>query len=206
MAACSSTKSASAGAPWQQRLFGKQLMRCSKQQYVKTCDALTDEASCDIVGVYFSFINAGATCDDFTKQLVKLHESVNNISETENGDAKKAIRKRLEVVHVVLWSNVEVLNLDETFKNHVADLPWLAIPNHDYERKVPYSFFVFCSSFSADGFPFISQTYLSMRIIVSLTGKEQKAKTSMTSLLVVKKCSKKWKNVSFLLWRLLVLQ
>lgn len=50
-------------------------------------------------------------------------------------------RKRLEVVHVVLWSNVtDVLDFDESFRAHITDLPWLAVPNRDYERKVSFLF------------------------------------------------------------------
>lgn len=136
---------------WQHRLFGKQLSRCSQvnQQDTKPCDAsgsLVDEEVrpiCEVIGVYFSFINPGATCDDFTRQLLELYASVNASSHTENDrDAEntgkeRERRKKFEIVHVVLWSNVaDVLDFEESFHAHVSELPWLAVPNLDYERKV----------------------------------------------------------------------
>lgn len=137
--------SSTAGKPlyWQHRLFGKQLARCShvndtRKSIDSAAATLVHEdgrPTCEIVGMYFSFVNPGATCDDFTRQLVDLYASVNS------GGGEK--RKRLEVVHVVLWSNVtDVLDSDESFRAHVADLPWLAVPNRDYERKVSGSFFL----------------------------------------------------------------
>ncbi|XP_015191272.1 PREDICTED: nucleoredoxin-like [Polistes dominula] len=151
-------KSINNGRPicWQHRLFGKQLTRCNQinSQDTKPCDAsgsLIDEdgsTACDVIGVYFSFINPGATCDDFTRQLVELYANVNAVhagtdaispasgASTENTNKGRERRKRFEVVHVVLWSNVaDVLDFEESFRNHVADLPWLAVPNRDYERK-----------------------------------------------------------------------
>lgn len=129
-----------AGKPlcWQHRLFGKQLVRCShvndtRKSIDSAAATLVHEdgrSACEIVGMYFSFVNPGATCDDFTRQLVELYTSVNGSS----GGGEK--RKRFEVVHVVLWSNVtDVLDFDESFRAHVTDLPWLAVPNRDYERK-----------------------------------------------------------------------
>ncbi|XP_017890356.1 nucleoredoxin-like [Ceratina calcarata] len=143
---------------WQHRLFGKQLSRCSQvnqhQQDTKSYDAsgtLVDENSkptCEVIGVYFSFINPGATCDDFTRQLLDLYNNVNstfsssssshmeNNLDAENSGGKLEKRKRFEVVHVVLWSNVtDVLDFEESFRAHVSELPWLAVPNLDYERK-----------------------------------------------------------------------
>lgn len=131
---------------WQQRVFGRQLLRCSQAANVTTtesrlCDVgklLTsenDEPLCETIGVYFSFINPGATCDDFTKQLCELYGSVNGAAKDEDR------KKRFEVVHVVLWSNVaDVLDFQESFRAHVAELPWLAVPNDDYERKVTNKF------------------------------------------------------------------
>ncbi|XP_076379980.1 nucleoredoxin isoform X2 [Megalopta genalis] len=171
MAACYSEQAASvsgnvtkkpapAGAAkpicWQHRLFGKQLSRCSQvnhQQDTKPCDAggsLVDEDGrpiCEVIGVYFSFINPGATCDDFTRQLLELYASVNgggpqqqhtenNDRDAENPGKERERRKRFEIVHVVLWSNVaDVLDFEESFHAHVSELPWLAVPNLDYERK-----------------------------------------------------------------------
>lgn len=136
---------------WQQRLFGKQLIRCNQvnNQDIKQYEVnsvLTNEdgqSLCDVIGVYFSFINPGATCDDFTRQLTELYNSVNNNSSSVPDENLEIIkRKRFEVVHVVLWSNVaDVLDFDESFRNHITDLPWLAVPNKDYERKVEISFF-----------------------------------------------------------------
>lgn len=140
----SSSANAGAGnsACWQHRLFGKQLARCSQinamhDAKAKPCDATASLVGedgrpvCEIIGMYFSFVNPGATCDDFTRQLVELYASVNADS------VERERRKRLEVVHVVLWSNVtDVLDFEESFRAHVADLPWLAVPNRDYERKV----------------------------------------------------------------------
>lgn len=146
--------SAAAGKPvcWQQRLFGKQLSRCNQvnQQDTKPCDAsgsLVDEdgrPTCGVIGVYFSFINPGATCDDFTRQLLELYANVNspraeNDRDAENPGRQRERRKKFEVVHVVLWSNVaDVLDFEESFRAHVCELPWLAVPNLDYERKVRY--------------------------------------------------------------------
>ncbi|EFN83931.1 nucleoredoxin [Harpegnathos saltator] len=140
-----SSTAAAAGAGkstcWQHRLLGKQLARCSqvnnaRDAKTKPLDAtasLVNEDGrpvCEIIGMYFSFVNPGATCDDFTRQLVELYASVN----ADNGERER--RKRFEVVHVVLWSNVtDVLDFEESFRAHVADLPWLAVPNNDYERK-----------------------------------------------------------------------
>lgn len=138
---------------WQHRLFGKQLSRCSQvnQQDTKPCDAsgtLVDEdgrPACEVIGVYFSFINPGATCDDFTRQLLDLYTNVNSSSsahmendrDAENSTRGRERRKKFEVVHVVLWSNVaDVLDFEESFRAHVSELPWLAVPNLDYERKV----------------------------------------------------------------------
>lgn len=142
---------------WQHRLFGKQLSRCSQvnQQDTKPCDAsvtLGDEdgrPTCEVIGVYFSFINPGATCDDFTRQLLDLYTNVNSTSpsssqaendrDADNSSRGRERRKRFEVVHVVLWSNAaDVLEFEESFRAHVSELPWLAVPNLDYERKVRY--------------------------------------------------------------------
>ena len=132
---------------WQQRLFGKQLIRCSQiNQDSKPCEVnsvFTTEdghSVCEVIGVYFSFINPGATCDDFTRQLTELYNSVNGTNQ-DNGTTEESQerfkKKKLEVVHVVLWSNVaDVLDFQDSFRNHVTDLPWLAVPNQDYERKV----------------------------------------------------------------------
>lgn len=108
------------------------------------------QSLCEVIGVYFSFINPGATCDDFTRQLTELYNSVNGpCQDRETSDESLEKRKRFEVVHVVLWSNVaDVLDFEESFKNHITDLPWLAVPNKDYERKVLIAshLFVFCLS------------------------------------------------------------
>nr|XP_034182057.1 nucleoredoxin-like isoform X2 [Osmia lignaria] len=134
---------------WQHRLFGKQLSRCSQvnQQETKPCDAsgtLVDEdgqPTCEVIGVYFSFINPGATCDDFTRQLLDLYASVNlshaeNDRDADSSNRERERKKRFEVVHVVLWSNVaDVLDFEDSFRTHVSELPWLAVPNLDYERK-----------------------------------------------------------------------
>lgn len=127
MASCGNNKGC-----WQQRLFGKQLVCCgldsSKLYEVSAATVAQDEGrlGCSVIGVYFSFINQGATCDDFTRQLVDLYRCVN-----------AAERKRsFEVVHVVLWSSADVNDLEEGFRQHVLELPWLAVPNQDFERKV----------------------------------------------------------------------
>ncbi|XP_077268094.1 nucleoredoxin [Temnothorax americanus] len=146
--------SSAAGKPlcWRHRLFGKQLARCNRVNDTRmSIDHEDGRPACEIVGVYFSFVNPGATCDDFTRQLVELYTSVNGVnggSGTGTGTGTGGAggngsgggggekRKRLEVVHVVLWSNAtDVLDFDESFRAHVADLPWLAVPNRDYERK-----------------------------------------------------------------------
>jgi len=142
-----------AGKPavcWQHRLFGKQLVRCNQVNDTKmsigsAAASLVHEDGwpiCEIIGMYFSFVNPGATCDDFTRQLVELYASVNGATDNDDGNGDK--RKRFEVVHVVLWSNMtDVLDFEETFRAHVADLPWLAVPNRDYERKVKGTFLLF---------------------------------------------------------------
>lgn len=136
---------------WQQRLFGKQLLRCNqmnnfnydidKLSCIDVSNFVDDSgvSMCEVIGIYFSFINPSATCDDFTKQLTELYANVNSIdaSNGDYGDKELNKRKRFEVVHIVLWNNVaDVLDFNESFKNHVAELPWLAVPNQDYERKV----------------------------------------------------------------------
>ncbi|KAG8042700.1 hypothetical protein G9C98_005335 [Cotesia typhae] len=142
---------------WQQRLFGKQVHRCSEintdnNKKFNSCidvSAFVDETNgssmCEIIGVYFSFINSSATCDEFTKQLTELYTNVNSVT-ASNGDHLDDTKsnsttlfgrkKKFEVVHIVLWSNVtDVLDFDQCFNNHVNDLPWLVVPNQDYERK-----------------------------------------------------------------------
>ncbi|KAH0944448.1 hypothetical protein HN011_007617 [Eciton burchellii] len=128
---------------WQHRLFGKQLARCNqindtKMSIDSAAVSLVHEDGwpvCEIIGMYFSFVNPGATCDDFTRQLVELYASINSATDNDDGNSGDK-RKRFEVVHVVLWSNVtDVLDFEESFRAHVADLPWLAVPNRDYERK-----------------------------------------------------------------------
>ena len=155
--------------PWQQRLLGKHLSRCrgcdggagddnnedndnnhgendsaggNKDRKLPTMELTQD---CEVLGLYFSFVDPAASCDDFTRNLVELYESVNKdaggAGDQENGDTgnnkKIKKKKRLEVVHVLLWSNVQdVVDLDESFRSHVAELPWLAVPSDDYERKV----------------------------------------------------------------------
>jgi len=143
-----------AGKPamcWQHRLFGKQLARCNQVNDAKmsidsAAVSLVHEDGwpvCEIIGMYFSFVNPGATCDDFTRQLVELYASVNGVTDNDDGNGGDK-RKRFEVVHVVLWSNVtDVLDFEESFRAHVADLPWLAVPNRDYERKVKATFLLF---------------------------------------------------------------
>lgn len=151
---------------WQHRLFGKQLSRCSQvNQDTKPCDAsgmLVDEdgrPTCEVIGVYFSFINPGATCDDFTRQLLDLYTNVNlshteNDRDAENSSRGRERRKKFEVVHVVLWSNVaDVLDFEESFRAHVSELPWLAVPNLDYERKVKFITFISLS------FDYINSVY-----------------------------------------------
>ena len=171
------------GLCWQERLFGKQLLQCNQINHhhqvadTTSASALRDVSSvlgnesgsttnnhkCQVIGVYFSFINSGGTCDEFTRQLIELYASVNSCRNNRrtNGEASSTRenstlseindkqdssdddcrRKRFQVVHVVLWSNVtDVLDCDESFRNHVLDLPWLAVPNHDYERKVKRSY------------------------------------------------------------------
>ncbi|XP_033226954.1 nucleoredoxin-like isoform X2 [Belonocnema kinseyi] len=134
--------------PWQQRLFGKQLIKCSQvNQDSKPCEVnsvfTTEDCRCicEVIGVYFSFINPGATCDDFTRHLTELYNSVNGYNQdngTTEENQERIKRKKFEIVHVVLWSNVaDVLDFEESFKNHVAELPWVAVPNQDYERKCP---------------------------------------------------------------------
>lgn len=152
-------KSTSTGKPlyWQHRLFGKQLARCNQVNDVgrKSIDSATTASlvhedgrpACEIIGMYFSFVNPGATCDDFTRQLVELYTNVNAGADSNNsggggGGGECDRRKKFEVVHVVLWSNVtDVLDFEESFRAHVADLPWLVVPNRDYERKVNIFFF-----------------------------------------------------------------
>lgn len=147
-------KSASTGKPlyWQYRLFGKQLVRCNQINDTgrKSIDsAMTSSLvhedgrpACEIIGMYFSFMNPGATCDDFTRQLVELYTNVNADS-NNSGGSEGDRRKRFEVVHVVLWNNVtDMLDFEESFRAHVADLPWLVVPNRDYERKVCEFFFI----------------------------------------------------------------
>ncbi|XP_057325491.1 nucleoredoxin-like [Microplitis mediator] len=139
---------------WQQRLFGKQVHRCNEinpDNNKFDCidvSAFVDDSDgssmCEIIGVYFSFINSSATCDEFTKQLAELYANVNSVT-ASNGDhpadnnklnSPFGRKKKFEVVHIVLWSNVtDVLDFDESFNNHVQDLPWLVVPNQDYERK-----------------------------------------------------------------------
>lgn len=137
---------------WQQRIFGKQLLQCNQINNIQDSAKLTcinvsnfininGSSTCEIIGVYFSFINSTTICDDFTKHLIELYTNVNSNDvingEHEDTDGKKC--KKFQVVHVVLWSNVvDVLDFDESFRNHVAELPWLAVPNQDYERKVKY--------------------------------------------------------------------
>lgn len=149
--ASAARKAPTAGKPlcWQHRLFGMQLARCSHvndtRKSIDSAAAATlvhedGRPACEIIGIYFSFVNPGATCDDFTRQLVELYASVNDGGDgggSGGGEGGGEKRKSLEVVHVVLWSNVtDVLDFDDSFRAHVADLPWLAVPNHDYERKV----------------------------------------------------------------------
>jgi len=136
---------------WQHRLFGKQLARCNqindtKMSIDSAAVSLVHEDGwpvCEIIGMYFSFVNPGATCDDFTRQLVELYANINGATDNDDGNSGDK-RKRFEVVHVVLWSNVtDVLDFEESFRAHVADLPWLAVPNRDYERKVKATFLLF---------------------------------------------------------------
>ncbi|XP_014206907.1 nucleoredoxin-like [Copidosoma floridanum] len=154
MAACSAGPPLSAGGipcgkqqqlgmqsprPWQQRLLGNHLVRCGgagqeaqKDTKIPSHEALKDY---EVLGLYFSFVDPGATCDDFTRHLHELHKSVNDAAAGKQGpgDAK---RRYFEVVHVLLWSNVQdVMDLDQSFRNHVAELPWLAVPSDDYEKK-----------------------------------------------------------------------
>lgn len=149
-------KPMSTGKPlcWQQRLFGKQLVRCNQVNDARKSIDSTSIASlvhedgrpaCEIIGMYFSFVDPGATCDDFTRQLVELYTNVNGA----DGGGGERDRKRFEVVHVVLWSNVtDVLDFEDSFRAHVADLPWLVVPNRDYERKVNEFFSFSCLSVS----------------------------------------------------------
>ena len=111
---------------WQQRLLGNQLIRCTNIEQKLSCtDLLKDK--CEILGFYFSFIDKTGSCDDFTRHLIDLYDNVNR-------DKKSYF----EIVHIVLWSN-EVLDFDESFRGHVNELPWLAVPCDDYERKVSFA-------------------------------------------------------------------
>lgn len=142
-----STTRIDAGKPtcWQHRLFGRQLARCGAGSGNRRDPTflVREDADCrpvcETVAVYFSFVGPNATCDDFTRQLVELYASVNRATTADDNDVddNDGNGRRFEVVHVVLWSNAsDVLDYDESFRDHVADLPWLAVPNHDYERKV----------------------------------------------------------------------
>ncbi|XP_048514023.1 nucleoredoxin-like [Athalia rosae] len=159
MAACGAVSTVNEPAKtrptnWQQRVFGRQLVKCNQANSTATDSGrLRDvgkllasengEPLCETIGVYFSFINPGATCDDFTKQLTELYGSVNGaVCKDDDKDCASEgeriqMKKRFEVVHVVLWSNVaDVLDFEESFQGHVAELPWMAVPNDDYERKM----------------------------------------------------------------------
>lgn len=131
---------------WQHRLFGK-LIRCNQinnRQCGKPFDASTllldddSQSNSEIIGIYFSFINSSGSCDEFTHQLVELYNQVNSIDSSKIcEEVIYSKRKKFEIVHVVLWNDgTDVIDLDESFKNYVADLPWLAVCNRDYERKV----------------------------------------------------------------------
>lgn len=135
MAACSAGGGAPKAANWQQRLLGKQLVRCAGQQdRLLTAEATRD---CGCLGLYFSFVDPGASCDDFTRHLLDLYSSLNSGAGDKKVPDDGAPGKRLEVVHVLLWSNAQdVLDPEESFRGHVAELPWLAVPCEDYERKV----------------------------------------------------------------------
>ncbi|CAL7947003.1 unnamed protein product [Xylocopa violacea] len=150
------TKRSSAGAAkpvcWQHKLFGKHLSQCSQlnQQDTKPCDEsgmLVDEdgrPTCEVIGVYFSFMNPSTASDDFTHQLLDLYTNVNSsTSHAENDrDAESTSRgverrKKFEVVHVVLWYDAaDVLDFEEKFRAYVSDLPWLTVPNLDYTRNI----------------------------------------------------------------------
>ncbi|CAB0035097.1 unnamed protein product [Trichogramma brassicae] len=130
-------KSNNGGAPspsqakaWQQRLLGKQLCRCAKPGLKSpTLELVVNQ--CEVLGLYFSFVDPAASCDDFTRHLAQLYEALNNGGAGNN-------KKKLEVVHVLLWSGAaaqEVLDVEASFREHVSDLPWLAVACDDYERK-----------------------------------------------------------------------
>ncbi|XP_014224274.1 nucleoredoxin-like [Trichogramma pretiosum] len=116
---------------WQQRLLGKQLCRCAKPGLKSsTLELLVNQ--CEVLGLYFSFVDPAASCDDFTRHLAQLYEALNNSGSGNN------VKKKLEVVHVLLWSGAaaqEVLDVEASFREHVSDLPWLAVACDDYERK-----------------------------------------------------------------------
>lgn len=180
-----STATGAAGRPlcWQHRLFGKQLARCSQlNDTKKSIDSATTtslihedgQPACEIIGMYFSFVNPGATCDDFTRQLVELYSNVNSADNHVGVGERGERRKRFEVVHVVLWSNVtDVLDFEESFRAHVADLPWLTVPNRDYERKVRFPFCLYLFFFIVPlflFFPSFLRYFLGMNLSKKLKG------------------------------------
>lgn len=131
---------------WQERLFGKQLINCKCNGGKTIVDVnsflnvKTGDSLCEVIGIYFSFINNGGNCDDFTKQLAELYDKVNFIKNNgDHGNGNDMKIKKFEIVHVVLWCNVtEVIDFEQSFHSHVSDLPWLAVSNQDYERKVKH--------------------------------------------------------------------
>jgi hypothetical protein len=123
--------------PWQQRLLGKQLVRYGPEEdggpRLGSHEATRE---CDVLGLYFSFLEPGdpTSIDDFTRQLLDLYGRV-------NGEVAPGRSRPFEVVHVLFWSNAhDALDLEQSFRSHMAELPWLAVPNDDYERKVSRAF------------------------------------------------------------------
>ncbi|XP_011506608.1 PREDICTED: nucleoredoxin-like [Ceratosolen solmsi marchali] len=71
-----------------------------------------------------------SSCDDFTRHLLDLYANI-------NGEVAQGCARPFEVVHVLLCKRVQdALDLDEIFRSHMAELPWLAVPSDDYERKM----------------------------------------------------------------------
>lgn len=114
-------------AAWQERLFGKHFLRYEHSDFI-TVSVAEALSNVQVTGIYFSFANISQQSDDFVKKLRTLYQRLND----ENCEVKK-----LEVVQVVLWANNDVFNdFENSHRESLVGMPWLAVPFSEIELKV----------------------------------------------------------------------
>ncbi|XP_067014881.2 nucleoredoxin [Anabrus simplex] len=129
--------------PWYRRMLGPDLIQCStvteKDIKLIPVDSVLDTCV-KVLGLYFTPI-VGVDEVNSTALLVDLYKHVNVLSDNNEDDTSGAMNRKqtFEIIQIVFSSNadsvVSITDVEESFKKLIKDLPWFAVPYHDYHRK-----------------------------------------------------------------------